>query len=94
MNTNELQGIYETILSRRRKRGQPAHSFEALKPVLEAMIKGEPLLDYAKRVGVNYQTLNRRKIAALEFLNPNNTKRVMSAEDEAWVVEQLQLAKQ
>jgi hypothetical protein len=43
---------------------------------------------------MNYQTLNKQKIAALEFLDPTNTKRVMSAKDEAWVVEQLQLVNQ
>ena len=94
MNTNELQGIYETILSRRRKRGQPAHSFESVKHVVQAMIEGESIAGLSKRMNIHYQTLNRQKIAAQEFLDPNNTKRVMSAEDEAWVVEQLQLAKQ
>jgi hypothetical protein len=51
-------------------------------------------MDYSKRIGMNYQTLNKQKIAALEFLDPTNTKRVMSAKDEAWVVEQLQLVNQ
>jgi hypothetical protein len=93
MNTNELQGIYETILSRRRKRGQPPHTFESVKHVVQAMIEGESIAGLSKRMNI-YQTLNRQKIAAQEFLDPNNTKRVMSAEDEAWVVEQLQLARQ
>lgn len=86
--------LLDAVRARTVKRGQTAHSFEALKPVLEAMIRGENMMGYSKRIGINYQTLNKQKIAALEFLDPTNTKRVMSAKDEAWVVEQLQLVNQ
>jgi hypothetical protein len=90
MSDKKAPSLLEAVKARSVKRGQTAHSFESLKPVLEVMIKGDPLLDYAKRVGANYQTLNKRKIAALEFLDPNNTKRVMSAEDAAWVKHRLE----
>ena len=85
MNEKKAPSLLDAVRARTVKRGQTAHSFESLKPVLEAMIKGEALLDYSKRTGINYQTLNKRKIAALEYLDENNPKRVMSAEDRAWV---------
>ncbi len=91
MNMNENKeestapSLLDAVKARAVKRGQPPHTFESVKHVVQAMIEGESIAGLSKRMNIHYQTLNRQKIAAQEFLDQNNTKRVMSAEDIAWV---------
>lgn len=94
MNTSEQQYLYERVLACRRKRGIEAHSFENLKPVIIALLNNKSFSELAKETNMHTQTLHNRKIAALEYLDPNNTKRVMSAEDLDWLKNQVALAEQ
>ena len=94
MNTSEQQYLYERVLASRRKRGIQAHSFENLKPLIIALLNNKSFSELAKEMNVHTQTLHNRKIAALEYLDPNNTKRVMSAKDTDWLRNQVELAEQ
>ena len=93
MNTYELQGIYETILSCRKKRGVPATPFEEHKPIIEALLNGKSLYSLSKEMEVNYRTLHKRSQEALKYIDPENTTRILTSEQELWLQDQLRLAK-
>ncbi len=93
-NTSEAPSLLDAVKARSVKRGKPPYTFEKLKPLVQAMIEGESIASLSKRLNINYQTLNKQKIAALQFLDKDDASRVLTAEDEAWVNERLEIAKQ
>lgn len=88
-----VAGIYEKLKGQASKSKKDALTFDELKPIVEAMIKGQSMYELHKQLGdgVKYSTIIQRRKVALEFLNPNNKKRQLSAADEAWLKEAYKL---
>lgn len=88
----DISGIYEALKGKVGKSKKDL-TFQDLKPIIEAMLKGQSMADLAKELGdgVKYSTIIQRRKVALEFLNPNNKKRQLSAADEAWLKEAYKL---
>ena len=84
-----LSGIYEKLKGQASKSKRDALTFNELKPIVEAMLKGQSMYELQKQLGdtVKYSTIIQRRKVALEFLNPENKKRQLSAADEAWLKE-------
>lgn len=81
-----ITGIYEKLKS---QAGRPKKNltFEELKPLVEAMIKGQSMAEFTKEQGgkLKYVTVIQRRAVALDFINPDNKKRQLTPEDEAWL---------
>jgi hypothetical protein len=92
MNENNAEVVFQAALQGRGKRGTPPLTFEQVKPVIVALLNKQSLTKLAKETDMNVQTVHKRKLAALEYLDPNNTKRVMTEGQLEWVMEQFMLA--
>lgn len=84
--------IFEAVkrqIQKQKRQGNTPISFEVVKPLIIATMQGKTVYQHWMDVDkkIPYSTLRIRKKAALEYLNPENSKRQLSASDEAWLQE-------
>ena len=80
-NLQKLQQMNKRI-------GKAPTTFETVKPVVIAMMQQRTMYQLWKdNKEIPYSTLRLHRKVALEYLNPDNTKRKLSASDEAWVID-------
>lgn len=81
-----LYAIFQSIVSAERNRRNPI-TFERVKPIIIAMIQGKSMLKLSREENAPpYITLYSWRTAALEFINPLNSKRKMTKDDEEWLI--------
>ena len=82
----------QKLQQQNKRQGNIPLTFEALKPIIIGTMQGKSVYQlWQEDKNVPYSTLRVHKKAALEFINPANTKRTLSASDEAWLLETYKL---